>query len=88
MNHTFVKDGINIFLEDFSYLADNYPALDLVMGESGRFTDNESSSDLSQDIFGSALWTADYLLYLMTLVHPPALSLPYPIHPSDLLLPS
>lgn len=72
MNHTFVKDGLNAYLPDFEYMQAHYPNVQVVLGESGRYTDKQSSIDQSEGIFGSALWTADYLLYAASLVNPPA----------------
>ncbi|UNI24889.1 hypothetical protein JDV02_010608 [Purpureocillium takamizusanense] len=67
MNHTFVKDGLNDYLPDIEYMHEKYPDVQVVLGESGRYTDTQSSVDQSEGIFGSALWTADYLLYAMSL---------------------
>ena len=71
MNHTFVKAGVdNSFQSDFQYMQRNYPNIEIVLGEVGRYTDSQNSVDPSEGIFGSALWTADYLLYTMSLVSP------------------
>ncbi|OAQ85232.1 glycoside hydrolase family 79 protein [Purpureocillium lilacinum] len=67
MNHTFVKDGLNAYLPDFEYMQAHYSNVQVVLGESGRYTDKQSSIDQSEGIFGSALWTADYLLYAASL---------------------
>ena len=69
MNHTFVKNGIDTsFSSDFKYIKANFPNTEIVLGESGRYTESGSSTDQSEGIFGSALWTADYLLYAMSQV--------------------
>ena len=69
MNHTFLKAGVDdSFQSDFQYMQENFPDVDIVLGEVGRFTDSQSSTDPLEGIFGSALWTADYLLYAMSLV--------------------
>lgn len=69
MNHTFIKVGVdNSFQSDFQYMQQNYPDIEIVLGEVGRYTDSQNSVDPSEGIFGSALWTADYLLYTMSLV--------------------
>ncbi|KAJ5604412.1 glycoside hydrolase family 79 protein [Penicillium lagena] len=68
MNHTFVTSGVdNAFLSDFEYMKANFPEIQIVLGEVGRFRDGGGSLDQSEGIFGSALWTADYLLYTMSL---------------------
>ncbi|KAH8799678.1 hypothetical protein F5884DRAFT_863286 [Xylogone sp. PMI_703] len=67
MNHTFIKEGANTFLSDFQYMQKHFPTIERVLGEDGRYTDKQNSLDPSEGIFGSALWTADYLLYTMSL---------------------
>ncbi|KAJ5587237.1 glycoside hydrolase family 79 protein [Penicillium hispanicum] len=68
MNHAFMKAGVDdSFSSDFAYMQRNYPDVAIVLGEVGRFSDTQSSIDDSEGIFGSALWTADYLLYTMSL---------------------
>lgn len=72
MNHAFMKAGVDdFFSSDFAYMQQNYPDVAIVLGEVGRFSDTQSSVDDSEGIFGSALWTADYLLYTMSLVRLP-----------------
>lgn len=69
MNHTFVTSGVDdAFSSDFEYMKTNFPEIEIVLGEVGRFRDGGGSLDQSEGIFGSALWTADYLLYTMSLV--------------------
>lgn len=68
MNHTFVTSGVDVFRSDFDYMRANFPDVQLVLGESGRYSDSNGSLDPSEGIFGSALWTVDYLLYTMSLV--------------------
>ena len=68
MNHTFLISGFNAFRSDFEYMRTNFPDVQVVLGESGRYTDTQGSLDPSEGIFGSALWTVDYLLYAMSLV--------------------
>ena len=69
MNHTFLTSGVNNkWLSDFEYMNTNFPEIQVVLGEVGRFRDGGGSLEPSEGIFGSALWTADYLLYTMTLV--------------------
>lgn len=63
-------------MSDFDYIQANHPKIQIILGESGRYSDSQSSTDPSEGIFGSALWTADYLLYAMSLVRV-SLSLQY-----------
>jgi hypothetical protein len=68
MNHTFVKQGVDTYKNDIQYLQNSHPKIQVVFGESGRYSSTMSSVDDSEGIFGAALWTVDYLLYLMSLV--------------------
>lgn len=72
MNHRFVKEGVNTYKSDIQYMQKAHPQIQVVFGESGRYTSAMSSVDDSEGIFGAALWTVDYLLYLMSLVRYPA----------------
>lgn len=68
MNHTFVKDGLSSYVPDINFVLENYPEIEFNFGESGRYTSAQNSLDNTEGIFGAALWTVDYLLYLMSLV--------------------
>lgn len=68
MNHTFIRDGANTFIPDLEYMQEHFPSIERVLGEDGRYTDTQNSLNPSEGIFGSALWTTDYLLYTMSLV--------------------
>ena len=70
MNHNFVEAGVNNYASDLQYMQKNYPNIQIVFGESGRYSSTGSSTDNSEGIFAAGLWTADYLLYLMTQVWP------------------
>ena len=74
MNHTFVKAGVDTYASDIEYMQSAYPNVPIIFGESGRYTTNGSSTDDTEGIFGAGLWTADYLLYLMTQVCTTSLS--------------
>ena len=69
MNHTFVKHGVDTYQSDIQYMQKNWPEIQIIFGESGRYSSTMSSVDPTEGFFGAALWTADYLLYLMSLVY-------------------
>ena len=68
MSHGFVKNGVDVYSSDMQYVQENYPDIQVIFGESGRYSTSGSSTDDTQGVFGAALWTSDYLLYLMTQV--------------------
>lgn len=68
MSHGFMKAGVDNYSSDLQFMQKNFPNIQIIFGESGRYTSNGSSTDNTEGIFGAALWTADYLLYLMTQV--------------------
>jgi hypothetical protein len=68
MNHTYISQGLKGFLPSLDYLLHPDRNISLVLGEVGRYTPGTVSSDDLQGVFGSALYTADYLLYAMSLV--------------------
>ncbi|KAI5455612.1 hypothetical protein BGZ63DRAFT_429703 [Mariannaea sp. PMI_226] len=71
MNHSYVKAGVDTYQHNLQYTLQNWPHIQINFGESGRYTTianaQTKSTDDSEGIFGAALWTADYLLYLMSL---------------------
>jgi hypothetical protein len=76
MNHTFIASGLNGFKPSLNFLSkydSNYQEnISLVLGEVGCYMNGKASEDKLQNTFSSNLWTADYLLYAMSLVNLPS----------------
>ncbi|KAK2589849.1 hypothetical protein QQS21_012471 [Conoideocrella luteorostrata] len=67
MNHTALVSSLSAHKRNFMWMQTNHLKMGRVLGESGRYTTSGSSIDNSEGIWAGALWTADYLMYTMTL---------------------
>lgn len=74
MNHTNIFRKLDNFKTPINYLFANFPGIAFVLGEVGSALNppNRPKFELSDDelmgVLGSALWTADFMLYSMTIV--------------------
>ena len=68
MSHTWITTGLDVFRPTITYLQDNYSGVAFVLGEVGRKLRDPDGDENLLGIFGSALWTVDFMLYAMTLV--------------------